>query len=434
MLSVAVACTTLLTPPASAPAQRCGGTSATRRGALHLLGFGAVGGCLPAPAAALELSEEQSLIVEAWAVVQRGYVDQNFNNNDWKAVKAEYLKRKYKSTGEAREAVSEMLGRLGDRYTRYLAPGAYASLLAKYERPADNGGIGVTVRNLPQPSAGVEIVSVAGGGPASAAGLRVGDVFETIDGRALPAYATADDAAGLLLGRLDEPLRLSVRRADGSAASFELHRAVLKQGEVEARAAERSNGGRIGVLKVPLFSAPIAGGGGGGTLASMQAALASEPLLSAPELLIDMRGNLGGHFPSGVEAAKLFLPADVTVVATVDRSGRPSPVLTFERGKYAGRPTYVLVDKGTASAAEVFAAALQGNRAAKVVGERTYGKGLVQSIQKLTDNSAVVLTVAKYRTPQGEDINGKGITPALPVECSAATEAVACLDLALGPK
>ena len=258
-----------------------------------------LGGAWPALAAA-ELTDEQSLIVEAWAVVQRGYVDQQFGGRDWKATKSEYLKRKYRNAGEAREAVSEMVALLGDRYTRYLSPGAYAALLAKYERPADNGGIGVTVRNVPMslstptPGAGrgpVEIVSVVDGGPADIAGLRVGDVFEIIDNRPLPAYATADDAAGLLLGRLDEPLSVGVRRADGSSASFTTKRAVLKQGEVEASVAERSAGKRIGVLKVPLFSAPVASGGGGGTLASMQAALAAEPLASAPELLIDLRGN-----------------------------------------------------------------------------------------------------------------------------------------------
>ena len=410
--------------------------------------------------AAAELTDEQSLIVEAWAVVQRGYVDPQFGGNDWKATKSEYLKRKYKSMGAAREAIGEMLSALGDRYTRYLSPGAYSALLAKYERPADNGGIGVTLRSASVPAAKlsqIEIVSIVPGGPAAAAGLQVGDLFETVDGRALPTYATADDVAGLLLGRLEEPVSVSVRRADGSTASFNLRRAVLKQGEVEAREAERpSSGKRIGVLTVPLFSAPIANGGDGGTLASLQAALSSEPLVSCQELLIDLRGNPGGHFPSGVEAAKLllpackcsprrppiptgveaaklFLPADVTVVATVDRTGKPSPVLTFAKGPFAarGRPTYVLVDRGTASAAEVFAAALQGNHVAVVVGERTYGKGLVQSIQRLTDSSAVVLTVAKYRTPQGEDINGKGIMPTLAVACAPKTDAVQCLEQAL---
>ena len=97
---------------------------------------------------------------------------------------------------QARSAVSTMLAELGDRYTRYLTPGAYASLLAKYERPADNGGIGVTVRNVAGTGA-VEIVSVIEGAPAAAAGLRVGDVFETVDGRPVPVDATADDVAGL---------------------------------------------------------------------------------------------------------------------------------------------------------------------------------------------------------------------------------------------
>ena len=113
---------------------------------------------------------------------------------------------------QARSAVSTMLAELGDRYTRYLTPGAYASLLAKYERPADNGGIGVTVRNVAGTGA-VEIVSVIEGAPAAAAGLRVGDVFETVDGRPVLVDATADDVAGLLLGRLEEPVSLSVRRA-----------------------------------------------------------------------------------------------------------------------------------------------------------------------------------------------------------------------------
>lgn len=182
------------------------------------------------------------MIVEAWAVVQRGYVDQQFGGKDWKAIKSAYLKRKYSSMSQvtaqchsvpnpspgpirshnpyphdvwitqARSAVSTMLAELGDRYTRYLTPGAYASLLAKYERPADNGGIGVTVRNVAGTGA-VEIVSVIEGAPAAAAGLRVGDVFETVNGRPVPFDATADDVAGLLLGRLEEPVSLSVRRA-----------------------------------------------------------------------------------------------------------------------------------------------------------------------------------------------------------------------------
>jgi carboxyl-terminal processing protease len=110
-------------------------------------------------------------------------------------------------------------------------------------------------------------------------------------------------------------------------------------------------------------------------------------------------------------------------------------MLTFSTGPYAKgrsqRPTYVLVDRGTASAAEVFAAALKDNRAATVIGERTFGKALVQSIQRLTDSSAVVLTVAKYSTPRGEDVNGRGVAPDIAVACEPGSDAVGCLDKAL---
>ena len=119
-----------------------------------------------------------------------------------------------------------------------------------------------------------------------------------------------------------------MRRADDSSASFTLRRAILKAGEAEARVVTRADGRRVGVLKLSTFSAPAAsggggGGGGGGTYESVERVLAAEPLASAEELLIDLRGNLGGHFPSGVAMAKLFLPADVTVVSTVDRTGKP---------------------------------------------------------------------------------------------------------------
>ena len=130
----------------------------------------------------------------------------------------------------------------------------------KHTSNCHNGGIGVTLRSVPAAKfSQIEIVSIVPGGPAAAAGLQVGDIFETVDGRALPTYATADDVAGLLLGRPKEPVSMSVRRADGSSASFNLRRTVLKQGQVEARATERPSSGsrsRSSVQSVSSVPAP----------------------------------------------------------------------------------------------------------------------------------------------------------------------------------
>ena len=129
----------------------------------------------------------------------------------------------------------------------------------KHTSNGHNAGIGVTLRNASVPAAKlsqIEIVSIVPGGPAAAAGLQVGDIFETVDGRALPTYVTADDVAGLLLGSHEEPVSLSVRRADGSSASFNLRRAALKQGKLGAHAAERGSRSRSSVRSVSSVPAP----------------------------------------------------------------------------------------------------------------------------------------------------------------------------------
>ena len=150
--------------------------------------------------------------------------------------------------------------------------------------------------------------------------------------------------------------------------------------------------------------------------------------------LLDLRGNIGGHFPTGVNAARLFLANGVTIVSTLDRNGAGGALETTSAGKYALSPAalYVLVDKGSASAAEVFAAALQDNGRAKVVGETSFGKGLVQTIARVSDGGAVVCTTARYLTPRGRDINGRGVVPdvLVPAPCTSKSPdgAVECLE------
>jgi carboxyl-terminal processing protease len=363
--------------------------------------------------AAVELDPEPQLIVDAWAVVQRAFYDPNYNGVDWKAIRSDYVKRKYNSMKAARSAVSEMLALLGDRYTRYLTPSAYETLLARYENTkGTGGGIGVVLSEKSSASglSTVMVVSVADGSPAAKAGLHVGDSIIGVDGRSLPKMATAEDAAALILGPLDEPLSLAFSRG-GEELSVNLKRAPLSSGEVSSSLVLRSDGaGPVGVLTIPQFS------DGASWSSSLNKALeAVAP--KANTLLFDLRGNLGGHFPTGVAAARLFLPSDALIVSTRDRNGVSSPLSTIGAGIYYARvePTrlVVLVDAGTASAAEVFAAALQENGVATVVSAdaSTFGKGQVQTIAKVSDGGAVVCTTARYVTPKGKDLNGVGVVP-----------------------
>ena len=149
--------------------------------------------------------------------------------------------------------------------------------------------------------------------------------------------------------------------------------------------------------------------------------------------VLDLRGNGGGSLEGGIETAKLFLRAEAKVVDVIDQRGAPFGYVANEDGPYAGRQLTVLVDDKTASAAEVLTAALQDNGAATVVGansDRTFGKGVIQTVLPLGDppgnDGAVAVTVAKYSTPKGTDINGKGIGVDRTVACGLADKAAAC--------
>ena len=365
--------------------------------------------------AAVELDPEPQLVVDAWAVVQRAFYDPNYNGVDWKAIRSDYVKRPYKSMKSARSAVAEMLGLLGDKYTRYLTPSAYETLLARYENSkGTGGGIGVVLSERPAADGGrtvVVAVSVSDGSPAAKAGLRVGDAIVGVDGRVLPKGATAEDAAALILGPLNEPLTLTVSRAGEGEQALDLKRAPLSSGEATSQLVARPEGrGSVGVVTIPQFS-----DGAAWSTSLMRALEAVVPKSEA--ILIDLRGNLGGHFPTGVAASRLFLPNDALIVATRDRNGVSNPLETTATGAYyRALPRdrlILLVDGGTASAAEVFAAALQENGVATVVSPdaATFGKGLVQTIAKVSDGGAVVCTTARYVTPKGKDLNGVGVIP-----------------------
>jgi carboxyl-terminal processing protease len=272
-------------------------------------------------------------------------------------------------------------------------------------------------------------VGVVVGSPAEKGGIQKGDLLRAVDDEPVgpgSQHVTPDEVAVLLRGDVDTEVTLTIagRLRDHD---LNLQRAPLSTQSVRSKlvkasgsTSEKGEQRTVGVIKVPSFSKNAA--------ASVKGAAQGLIDQGAQALIIDLRGNVGGYFPAGVDLAKELLGADQSIVSVNDRNGAGTEYRTETLGAIPDVPLVLLVDRNTASAAEVFAAALQENGRAQIVGEQTYGKGLVQTIARLQDGSALVVTVATYKTPQGNDINKIGIEPDVVVKC-APTDDVKCVPL-----
>jgi len=349
---------------------------------------------------------------------------------------------------ETYAAIRSALSTLGDPFTRHLEPAKAAAL--QTGRAGEVVGVGVEVAygkeietkakdKEKKPSLGHELVVVAPapGGPADRAGVRAGDVIESIDGTAT-APLSIYEAGELLTGEAGSSVELSLRRSSNAASSSSSSSSVVKLTREKVAfkpvtselCSDSSNPAtpKTGYIRIASFSRAT---GPGAAQALSQ--LRKE---GATRFVLDVRDNGGGVFPAAVEVARQWLPPGKAIVLIADSAGvrdtyestDASIVNKVEEGggggdgevegnkttsfaSELGAPLSVLVNRGTASAAEVLAGALHDNGRAIVLGERTFGKGLIQTVVPLSDGSAVAVTVARYQTPSGEDINKRGITP-----------------------
>ena len=289
--------------------------------------------------------------------------------------------------------IEQMIAGLHDPYTEYLEPFAYSEL--RRRTAASYPGIGATV--LPQHDGFV--VSAVPPGPAYASGLRPGDTIVSIDG-ASTRELTFESALGRILGRPGTVVTLAVRRGG------ELFTARVRRGEIKTSAVTSrmlaAEGRLTGYVALHSFSA--------GTAQLLHTELRKLEDAGTTRLILDLRDNPGGLLDQAVAVSSLFLARGPVV--SIQMAGERPQVLFANRRAGASRlPLVVLVNRYTASAAEVVAAALHDNGRAVLVGESTFGKALVQSIQPLRNGAALKLTTARYLTPAGADISELGIQP-----------------------
>jgi len=257
-------------------------------------------------------------------------------------------------------------------------------------------GVGLWLR---RDGSGVEVSQVADHGPAEEVGIRVGDVLLAVEGQATTGYSAAQ-AAAALRGRPGTAVSVVLSRA-GVSRTYSLTRAVVVSPGVRVEMV----GSSVGRVVVPSFDH--------GTGAEVRRAVKRLVAQHASGIVLDLRDNPGGLLSEAVETASAFLDGgDVVTYARRDESPQS---LHAAPGGDLRTPLVVLVDGGTASAAEVVAGALQDRGRAVVVGGRTFGKGTVQEPHRLADGSSLALTVARYVLPSGRSVEGVGIEPDIQV-------------------
>jgi carboxyl-terminal processing protease len=349
----------------------------------------------PAPSPAALSNSPKSLVDEAWQIINHHYVDRTFNRNDWIKVRQSYLQRAYTSPDQAYEAIQEMLGKLDDPYTSLLTAEQIKSLVNDVS--GDFVGIGLTVQ-LDLATREWIVVNPMQGSPANAAGILPKDVVVAINGTKTAEIDT-NKAAKYLVGAVGSPVNLMVRRGTQNL-QFKLVRDHIDLHPLSYQTKDTS-AGKIGYIAIPVFTTK--------SPKAMQDALKALEAQNVKGYILDLRSNPGGVLDSSVAIARMLM-GQGTVVSVVDYRGQKKPFPANNQA-LTNKPLLVLVDNRSASASEILAGALQDNQRAKLIGTRTFGKGLVQALEALNDGSAVKVSIARYFTPKGRDINKTGIEP-----------------------
>ncbi len=344
----------------------------------------------------------KELVDEVWQLINRNYVDATFNQVDWEAVRTDYLGRNYASQEEAYVAIREMLEQLEDPYTRFIDPQEFSNM--QIDTSGELTGVGIQI-SQDEETKDIVVVAPIEDTPAFEAGIRPKDVILAIDGEATEGMEL-NDAVNKIRGPVGSEVVLTIRRGEQDL-EVPITRALIEIHPVRYTT-QSGPEGLVGYIRLTQFSANAS--------AEMSEAIEDLEAQGVTGYVLDLRSNPGGLLYSSIDIAQMWL-SDGTIVSTVNRQGVVDEEVASNRA-LTDKPLVVLVDGGSASASEILSGALQDNDRAVLVGTRTFGKGLVQSVRGLADGSGVAVTVAKYLTPTGRDINKHGIDPDIQVELS----------------
>ena len=340
----------------------------------------------------------KEVIDQTWQIVFRDYLDISgkYKPEQWRSLRRDVLAKSYGSTKEAYEAIRGMLGSLDDPYTRFLDPREFKEM--QIDTSGELSGVGIQL-SLDKETKNLVVVSPIEGSPASRAGVQPKDVIVAIDGKPTKGMST-EDAVKLIRGQAGTSVTLTLKRK-AQTLEVPLTRERIQLHAVDHQINTSADGVKVGYIRLKQFNATAT--------KDMRQAVKDLEEKGAQGYVLDLRSNPGGLLMASVEIARQWLN-EGTIVSTKTRDGIQDVKRANGRA-LTSKPMVVLVNEGSASASEILSGALQDNNRAVLVGQKTFGKGLVQSVRGLSDGSGMTVTIAKYLTPSGRDIHKYGIAP-----------------------
>ncbi len=341
-----------------------------------------------------QTTDPKRLFLKTWRIIKTKYYDPTLNGQDWSKWNKRYVDQ-IKTKEDAYVAINTMLASLDDPYSKFLNQEEYAEQTTNID--AKIVGIGVNIMSI---AGKIIIISVVEGTPAYKNGIKAGDIILKVANTDVSGK-TISDVASLIRGEMGSSVKLELLRNKQKIFKT-ITRDEIKIKNIKADVIDKN----IGYIQIVSFLSSDM------TTEFIEAINKTQ---NCPGLILDLRGNTGGLMPNAVIIADMLLTQG-HIVSVVDRDKQKSDIDAQTKPYAIDKPVVVLIDEGTASASEILSGALKDNHRAILVGQRTFGKGMIQKIYPLPNQTGMNLTIAKYLTPKGYDINKKGITPDYEIE------------------
>ena len=347
-------------------------------------------------------SSNKEVIDHVWQIVYRDFLDSEgkFNKSNWIKLRKKLLSKNYPNADDAYIAIREMLNNLNDPYTRFLDPKQFNEM--RIDTSGELTGVGIQILKDSE-SGFLVIVSPIAGSPASESGIKAKDKIISIDNISTKGL-DIEGAVKLIRGKKGTKVNLEILR-NGSIFNKTLVRKKIEIKSVTSKINSSRNGFLVGYLRIKQFNANAS--------KDLKQVILDYETKNVSGYILDLRSNPGGLLDSSIEISRQFIDKGI-IVSTLSKNGLKE-VKRANGSALTSKPLVVLVNEGSASASEIVSGAIKDNLRGKLVGKKTFGKGLVQSMRSLVDGSGLTVTVAKYLTPNGIDINKFGIRPDIEV-------------------